>query len=258
MTDFMDTLATDAKATVDSGYYEQSARLAPTQASLKHNILQCEKNPVIAEIKAASPSKGTIRSNCDAAKIARAMSNGGAAGISVLTEPKHFNGSLKNLLQVREAVNLPVLMKDIVVDPAQIAAAAKFGANAVLLIQAIFDRHHCPIGLDAMIAKAHSKNLEILLETHTVDEFARAMETQADLIGINNRNLSTLQIDLNTTKKILSKCSNNGKMIVSESGVNAAADVRFLRGCGARAFLIGSAIMTTNDVETKVKEYVNA
>lgn len=258
MTDFLDTLAADAKATVDSGYYEHPPRSAPVSASLRSAILQSPKNPVIAEVKGASPSRGIIRSNFEPGKIAQAMARGGAVGISVLTEPKHFNGSLNNIARVRASVQLPVLMKNIVVSPKQLDAAAQVGANVVLLIQAVFDRGYCPLSLGEMIAKAHSKNLEVILETHTIDEFARALTTEADLVGINNRNLGTLQIDLNVTKEILATSPHNGKVVVSESGVNTPADLRFLRSCGAQTFLIGSAVMMAKDVEAKVREFVNA
>jgi len=257
MSDFMDALAADAMATVDSGYYEHPATARHVVSSLRSNIQQSAKVPVIAEVKGASPSKGTIRRDFSPEKISQAMARGGAVGISVLTEPKHFSGSLDNLAIVRESVNLPLLMKDIVVSPRQLDAAAKLGANVVLLIQTIFDRGYCPIGLSEMVAKAHSKNLEVLLETHTADEFAGAMATEADLVGINNRNLGTLLTDLNTTKTILSK-RHGGKVVVSESGINTPADVQFLHSCGAEAFLIGSAIMSAVDVEGKVREFVNA
>ena len=257
MNDFLDALAADAVATVDSGYYEHPARVKHVVVSLRTSIQQSIKVPVIAEVKGASPSKGTIRRDFSPEKISQAMARGGAVGISVLTEPKHFSGSIENFARVRESVNLPLLMKDIMVSPRQLDAAEKVGANVVLFIQAIFDRGYCPLGLGEMIAKAHSKNLEVLLETHTVDEFTSATATKADLVGINNRNLGTLQTDLNTTKSILSK-RKGGKVVVSESGINTPADIQFLRGCGAEAFLIGSAIMSADDVEAKVREFVNA
>ena len=257
MSDFMDALATDARATVDSGYYGQSVIAKHISASLRNCILQTAKMPVIAEVKGASPSKGTIKSNFSPEKIAQSMAQGGAVGISVLTEPKHFAGSLENLARVRGNVTLPLLMKDIVISPKQLDAAAKVGANVVLLIQAIFDRGYGQLSLSEMVAKAHSKNLEVLLETHTANEFARAVTTEADLVGINNRNLATLKTDLNTTKSILAKCKPEGKVIVSESGINTPVDLQFLRSCGAQAFLIGSAVMSANDVETKVREFVN-
>ncbi len=262
MPDFLDVLARDAKATVASGYYESSKKAHLVKASLKSAITEenahGKKAAVITEVKAASPSAGTIRQEVDAEKIAKDMANGGAIGISVLTEPKHFNGSLRNLSKVRSALSLPILMKDIVVSPLQLAAASRTGANAVLLIQALFDRGLCEESVGEMIADAHTRKLEVLLEAHNVDEFRRALNSDADLVGINNRDLGTLKVDLNVTKQILQKNPLEGKLIVSESGINGAADVRFLRGCGADAFLVGSAVMKSENVEAKVKELVNS
>jgi len=179
-------------------------------------------------------------------------------GISVLTEPKHFNGSLSRLAQVRAAVELPILMKDIIIVADQIEVAAQIGANAVLLIAALFDRRCCEMDVDKMISFAHGRGLEVLLETHTETEFNSALKTEADIIGINNRNLATLKIDLNTTKQILQKQRKLDKTIVSESGIKTRDDLQFLRGCGAGAFLVGSSIMLTDDIELKVKEFVDA
>ena len=258
MPDFLDTLAIDAKATVASGYYVSPKRATIVHASLTQAIAQCKAAPIIAEVKAASPSLGTIRENLEPEKLAQAMQKGGAVGISVLTEPKHFNGSLGNLAKVRGAVNLPILMKDIIVNPLQLSVASRMGANVVLLIQAVFDRGYCPQSLGGMIADAHARGLEVLLETHNTDEFRRAIATDADLVGINNRNLATLKVDLNTTKRILKKNPAPRKLVVSESGVCSAADVLFLRECGANAFLVGSAVMKSEDVEATVRELVNA
>ena len=122
------------------------------------------------------------------------------------------------------------------------------GANAILLIQALYDRVYGELEIDKMISYAHSKNLEVLLETHTEQEFESALQSKADLIGINNRNLSTLKIDLKTTEKILKKMGADGKIVVSESGIQTPDDLLFLRKCGASAFLIGSSIMLTDDV----------
>lgn len=155
-------------------------------------------------------------------------------------------------------MKLPILMKDIILSPMQIQAASKMGANAVLLIKALFDRGYCDRTLDEMISGAHVLGLEVLLETNTPTEFSSAVKTGADLIGINNRDLGTLKVDLNVTKKILSKNDPKGKLVISESGINTPADIRFLRESGARAFLIGSAIMSADNVEEKVKEFVNA
>ncbi len=258
MSDYIDTLAMDAALTIDSGYYHATVSKKQPKISLKKAIQDCKTNPVITEIKAASPSLGTIRCIINPKEIAQAMQRVGAVGISVLTEPIHFNGSLSNLADVRAAVKLPILMKDIVIVPEQIEVAAHLGANAVLLIQALFDKRYCEMTVDKMVAYAHSKGLEVLLETHTVGEFKKAIETDVDLIGINNRSLATLKIDLNTTKEILEKHGKAGKIVISESGIKTKADLQFLRDCGADAFLIGSSIMLSNNVEDKVKEFVEA
>ena len=258
MTDFLDLLARDAKETVSRGFYECSTHNSTPQVSLKKAILDCPRAAVITEIKSASPSAGTLRKDFEVKRIAEAMERGGAIGISVLTEPKHFNGSQKNLIETRKAVKLPILMKDIIVSRRQLEAASRIGANAALLIQALFDRGHCECSLEEMIAKAHSENLEVLLETHSGEEFRSAVSGDADIVGINNRDLGTLKVNLNVTKRILEKNAFNGKIVVSESGVKTPEDIRFLTTCGAKAFLIGSAIMLADDVEKKVEEFVTA
>jgi len=258
MADFLDALARSAKETINNGYYEVSTRISTPYISLKKAILESKHVSIITEIKAASPSLGTIRKNFNPEKVAEAMEKGGAVGISVLTEPKHFKGSLSYVTKVRKAVKLPILMKDVIVSPTQLETASKIGANAVLLIEALFERKYCECDVQEMIAQAQSKNLEVLLETHTEDEFRFAINSNADLIGINNRDLRTLKVDLGVTKRILEKNDAHGKIVVSESGIKAIADLRFLHECGAHAFLIGSAIMMADDIEKRVKEFVLA
>ena len=258
MSDFLDVLARDAKATVESGYYNHPAKTVAPRVSLRNAILRCRHMPIIAEVKSASPSAGVIKESFDAKEIAAAMARGGACGISVLTEPKHFNGSLSNLASVRKTVRLPVLMKDIVVNTTQLDAASSLGANAVLLIQAVYDRGYGEISVDKMIEEAHNRQLEVLLEAHSESEFRQALTSDADLLGINNRNLGTLEVDLNVTKNILKRNHVPGMLVVSESGVCTPNDILFLSGCGANAFLIGSAIMSADGVEAKVKEFTIA
>jgi len=258
MPDFLDTLARDAKETITEGYYKVSTQGIFSSVSLRKAIIENKKNAVIAEVKAASPSRGIIRKSFDPEKVAIAMENGGATGISVLTEPKHFSGSLSYLAKVRKAVKLPILMKDIIINPIQLETASRIGANAVLLIEALFEREYCECDIDEMISKAHTRNLEVLLEIHNENEFQSAINSDADLIGINNRDLRTLKVDLHITERILKKHESNNKVVVSESGVMTPADLLFLRRCGAQAFLIGSSIMMAGNIETKVKEFVTA
>ncbi len=258
MADFLGILARDAEETILEGYYEVATNIETPVLSLKDRILKCTRAPVIAEIKFASPSSGTIRSNVNVGDIAAAMKNGGAVGISILTEPKHFKGSLHSFIEVRRQVQLPLLMKDIIIHPIQLEAASKIGANTVLLIMSLFKQGYTKCGVKDMIGFAHSKKLEVLLETHTKDEFLSALKTEADLIGVNNRDLNTLRVDLKVTQRILSEIRVEGRVVVSESGIQTPADIRFLHRCGAHAFLVGTALMSTDRVEGKVKELVMA
>lgn len=259
MADFLDALGRDAWETVNMGYYETTKEVTlGSSLSLKEAVLSCRSAPVITEIKVASPSLGVIKKNVDVRKVALAMEKGGAVGLSFLTEPKHFGGSLDAFAEARNQVKLPMLMKDIIVSRSQIDVAAKIGANAVLLIEPLFKRGCCECDLRSMITYAHSHGLEVLLEAHTEEEFLSALKTEADLIGINNRNLKNLEVDLEVTRRILTKHPTKERLVVSESGIQSPADIRFLHQCGAHAFLVGSSIMKAGDIEEKVKELVTA
>lgn len=260
MADFLDALAQDAIRTVKSGYYMVRANEdAPKRRlSLKTSIKTCKHAPIIAEVKPRSPSSGVLREISSLADVIKAMERGGAAGISVLAEPKHFGGSLKALEEARNQTNLPILMKDIIVDPAQIEAASKLRIDAVLLIYTIFKRGYASCSLEKAIRLAHQLGLEVVLETHTRDEFMAALKTDADILGVNNRDLKTLKVDLKVTEQVLADMKNCGKIVLSESGIQNAGDIRFLRACGADAFLVGSAFMLAKDVEAKVRELVHA
>ena len=260
MCDFLDILAQDSKRTVEDGYYQMtvSRTIRHKRYSFRKTILRCKRNPVITEVKLASPSRNIIKENIDIVDVAFAMLRGGAIGISVLTEQKHFKGSLKNFFRIRQSINAPLLMKDFVISRVQIDAASKFGADAILLIQALFNRNYCDSSLNEMIEYAHSYRLEVLLETHNEDEFRKAIATEADLIGINNRDLSTFVIDLNVTQEILKKNVNCNRIIVSESGIESPENLRLLRNAGAQAFLVGTAVMSANNIEEKVRELTEA
>jgi indole-3-glycerol phosphate synthase len=258
MVDFLDILAQDAKKTVDEGYYDVEKAAGGVKLSLKEAIAGCRRAPIIAEIKIASPSRNLLKDSVDVESVALAMKSGGAVGISILTEPKHFKGSLNSFIKVREKVEIPLLMKDIIISPVQFEAASKIGANAVLLIETLFERGYCESDMQSMIASAHSKNLEVLLEVNAEDEFLTALKTDADLIGINNRDLRTLEVDIHFTKRILQKIRFRDRIIVSESGIATPDDVRFLHRYGAHAFLVGSAIMAAENIESKVRELTSA
>jgi len=258
MVDFLDVLAQDARKAINNGYYEVSVAAPRTPVSLRNAIMKCKNVPIIAEIKVASPSFGVLRKNADVEEIALAMESGGAVGISVLTEQRHFKGSLESFVKIRKCINLPLLMKDIILSPVQLLAAYKIGANAVLLIETLFKRRYCDCDLDTMIAYAHSMELEVLLETRNESEFSLALNSEADLIGINNRDLRTMDVDINVSKKILQRIKPKGKVIISESGIETAADIHLLHKYGVNAFLVGTAIMIADNIEERVQELVHA
>ncbi len=260
MPDYLDILAKNALRTIEEWYYETATKTEASAVGFKEALLRCEKAPIISEIKFASPTTRAFRrlDDVNIGEIARNMQEGGATCISVLTEPKHFGGNIGFISQVRDQVKIPILMKDIVLSPKQIEAGYQTGANAILLIQTLFDRGYCQKDVQNMIDYSHSRGLEVLLEVHTEEEFLSALHTDADMIGINNRNLKTLQVDLGVTRRILTKHNIEKKVIVSESGINSSQDIRFLRICGAYAFLVGTAIMKASNIEERTRELVEA
>jgi len=258
MTDFLDKLIVDAENRITGGYYDADIRVDHEQISLSRAIKNSNHNAIIAEIKPKSPTRGTLRAELDPKDTAIRLARGGATGLSVLTEPDNFGGTIDSLVQIRPHVNVPLLMKDIVVDEKQIAAAKNSGADCVLLILSVLTRKGIQPG--DLIKKAHISQLEVILEVHDTDELNHAAETNAEIIGINNRNLKNLAIDLNTTRRLLDSAVQQlrDKTIISESGLETIEDIRRLKGMHIDGFLIGSSIMLAADLEDKVREFVYA
>lgn len=194
---------------------------------------------VIAECKRRSPSRGVLRADYDPVAIASGYAAAGAAAISVLTEPTFFDGSLAHLEAVRRAVDVPLLRKDFTVSEYQLFEARAAGADAILLIVAALDQTM----LEALAARARDLGLDVLVEVHDANELARAIDARAEIIGVNNRNLRTLQVDVTASDVLVAKMP-AGCVAVSESGLKSAADVARLRGAGYHAFLIGERFMT--------------
>jgi indole-3-glycerol phosphate synthase len=255
--DILDKIARDVRRTVDAGYYRVPDQPTHTPVSLRAAILQHPQTPIIAEVKFASPSHGTIRSAENPEQIARQMVAGGAAALSVLAEPTHFGGHLENLRAVRKAVQAPVLMKDFVLSSEQLHAARALGADAILFIVALFDRHYCEGELPAMVKQAHTLGLEVLVEAYTEQEFRTALNSDADLLGINNRDLRSMAVDLGNTERILQRVNARGRLVVSESGIETPADIARLRATGAHAFLIGASIMRAPNIAEAVQRLVS-
>jgi indole-3-glycerol phosphate synthase len=210
------------------------------------------KNAIIAEIKCASPSRGIIRRNVDMAMMAGELQEGGCVALSILTEPYFFGGTGRDIEQVKSAVSLPVLRKDFIISDRQIAESRALGADAVLLIAAVLGEN-----LPDYVDRVFDHGLEPLVEVRTMAEAESALATKTTLIGINNRDLATLSIDRSTTRIISEHVRRDGKLIVSESGMRSADDVREIKKY-CDAFLIGSSIMSHNHPRKKLEEFVCA
>jgi indole-3-glycerol phosphate synthase len=204
---------------------------------------------LIAEFKRRSPSAGEIRPGATIEEIATAYEEGGAAAISVLTDEPHFGGSFEDLRAARQACVLPVLQKDFIVDRYQLYEAAIAGADAVLLIVAALDREE----LASLYTEAHGLDLDVIVEVHSEEELESALTVDADVIGINNRNLDDFTVDVGNTFELITDVP-AGKTVVSESGISDRATLEELERVGVDAVLIGEALMRSEDPEAKVRE----
>ncbi len=209
---------------------------------------------LIAEVKKASPSAGVICADFDPVRVAREYEAAGASCLSVLTDEEFFQGSLNHLRQIRDAVTLPLLRKDFIIDERQILEAIEWGADAVLLIVAILT--------DAQLQRFHALAVEAglvaLVEVHDEQELDRALAVGAGVIGANNRDLKTFKVDLATTERLAVRLRNaparKDALLVAESGIHTRADVERLLRCGAQAILVGESLMRHGDIAAKVRD----
>jgi len=214
---------------------------------------------LIAEVKKASPSAGVICKDFDPVRIAKEYEAAGASCLSVLTDEKFFQGSLDYLRQIRDAVKLPLLRKDFIIDERQILEAIEWGADAILLIVSILS--------DEQLQKFHSlakdAGLGVLVEVHDEQEMERALKINAELIGVNNRDLKTFKVDLATTERLAAmmedgrwKMENGARLLVAESGIHNRTDVERLKKCGANGILVGESLLRGGDIKTKIRELI--
>jgi indole-3-glycerol phosphate synthase len=213
--------------------------------------LKGDRIRLIAEVKQASPSRGILTSNFSPTKLARTYAEGGAAAISVLTEANYFGGNIEHLAAIKEAVGLPLLRKDFIFDPYQVYESRAYGADALLLIATILSQGQ----LKELISLSHSVGLKCLVEVHNEGDMERAVLSAAEIIGINNRDLNTFAVDINTTRRLRPLVPKE-KITVSESGVKSKRDVEKLGKWGVDAVLVGEALVTASDVRAKMKELI--
>ena len=235
----------EAKVKVPMAQIERLAREASPPRGFERSLrarIAAGKPAVIAEIKRASPSKGAIRADLDPARIAASYESHGAACISVLTDRQFFNGSRGDLEAARAACRLPVLRKDFVIDPYQVHESRAWGADCILLIM--------DAASDALFAElarlARSLGMDVLVEAHDGEQLERALHLPTSLIGINNRDLRTFETRLETTLGLVSRIPPD-RLLITESGIASAADVKRLRDAKVSAYLVGSAFMAAED-----------
>ncbi|MFH1647275.1 MAG: indole-3-glycerol phosphate synthase TrpC [Chloroflexota bacterium] len=214
--------------------------------------LRGDKIKLIAEVKKASPSRGLLRPDFDPVALAKTYARYGAAAVSVLTEVNYFQGSLEHLAAVKEAVDIPVLRKDFIFDEYQVYESAAHGADALLLITAILD----PPEMAKLLALSRSLGMRCLVEVHNEDELMMALLAGAGIIGINNRNLHTFKVDTNTTRRLRLLVPREN-IVVSESGIKNAADMKMMKECKVNAVLVGEALVTAPDIPAKIKELMS-
>ena len=215
------------------------------------NALRGDKVRLIAEVKKASPSRGLLRADFDPVALATTYAENGAAAVSVLTD-SHFQGTLEHMAAVKEALlprRVPVLRKDFILEPYQVYEARAWGADAILLIVAILE----PQQLSQLLALAGELSLGCLIEVHNEEELDVALQVDAQVIGINNRDLHTFKTDLSVTERLAPRIP-SAKTIVSESGIHTMEDVSRVRRAGVHAVLVGEALVTVSDVAAKVRE----
>jgi len=210
--------------------------------------LRNKRPAVIAEVKKASPSRGVLRPEFDPASIARSYEKGGAACMSVLTDKEFFQGDAEHLKAARAACALPVLRKDFVIDPWQVAESRMFGADCILLIAACLSRSQ----MLELETAARELGMAVLVEVHDAAELERALELKTPLVGVNNRNLKTFETKLETTIDLLPRIP-EGRIVVTESGILAPEDVVRMRGHGVETFLVGEAFMRAPDPGTALR-----
>jgi indole-3-glycerol phosphate synthase len=229
---------------------QAAAAELPPPRGLRTAVRRGPEGPrLIAEVKRRSPSKGDIRIDLDPGALATAYAAGGASAVSVLTEPRHFAGSPDDLQSVRAAVDLPVLRKDFVTTPYQVWEARAWGADAVLLIVAALDRP----SLRALLDEAAEAGLDALVEVHTEPEAEVAAAAGATLIGVNTRDLATLEVDPDRFA-VVRRALPDGAVLVAESGIRDHADVRAAAGAGADAVLVGESLVRADDPAAAVRD----
>lgn len=224
-----------------------------SQLSFFNYLHSFEGTAIIAEIKRVSPSKGPLRPELNPIELALNYQEAGARAVSVLTEEKFFHGSDKDLIEIKSKVTIPILRKDFTIEEYQIWEAKLIGASAILLIAAILSTEE----IIKFSELANSLGLDVLIEVHNREETLQALKAKPKILGVNNRDLKTFQVSLETSKNLINEFQNSGiELWISESGINEAEEIKDLKQCGFKGFLIGEALLRAKKPEMKLKELI--
>src|SRR4051794_22927593 len=253
MATILDTILSEKKIEVDQLKMNQT-RLDTennhTPRSFISILEKTDKLAIISEFKRSSPSKGEINASLDPVEQTSGYVKYGASAVSVLTDHRFFNGSISDLKEVRNAIDVPILCKDFIIDSIQIDVAKNAGADIILLIVAAMDEKK----LVDLYQYAKNQQLEVLMEVHSEDELKIALKTGAKLIGVNNRNLKTFEVDLSVTEKLAPIVKKSGAFLISESGIKTIDDVKRVMKAGANAILVGEMLMRAEDLPNTLLE----
>lgn len=261
---FLYRLADNSYRALDDGAYDLNTSDIKSHdiLDLRKRIISCPYVPIIGEIKYSSPSHGVLLDEkFSPSYLAETMTESGAIAISVLTQPYEFHGSIHHISTIRHKINAPILMKDIVVSDVQINTARKIGADSILFIKSVFDNNLAEGDLENYLDYANRIGLKAVVEVHTEMEFAEALklvEGSNNILGINNRNLDTLEVDTSVTTEILKKQSKGKSVVISESGISDSQTIRELRKVGADGFLVGTSLVQSSDIGHKLGELTQA
>lgn len=261
---FLYRLADNSYRALDDGAYDLNTSDIKSHdiLDLRKRIISCPYVPIIGEIKYSSPSHGVLLDEkFSPSYLAETMTESGAIAISVLTQPYEFHGSIYHIFAIRHKINAPILMKDIVVSDVQINTARKIGADSILFIKSVFDNNLAEGDLENYLDYANRIGLKAVVEVHTEMEFAEALklvEGSNNILGINNRNLDTLEVDTSVTTEILKKQSKGKSVVISESGISDSQTIRELRKVGADGFLVGTSLVQSSDIGHKLGELTQA
>ncbi|MEH6943397.1 indole-3-glycerol phosphate synthase TrpC [Bacillus sp. JJ722] len=250
MNSILQRILDEKKKEVERLKQESIPDVSRTPLSLKASIKKKAPIGIIAEIKRHSPSKGALHENVNPVEQAKQYERAGAAAISVLTDEPFFKGRFADLEAVREAVNIPILCKDFIIDPIQIKKAKSVGADVILLIVAALSQAK----LQALYMEAKQQGLEVLVEVHDEEELQRAVEIGAEVIGVNNRNLSTFEVSLANTEKMAQSSLLTNQLLISESGIVTREDVRVVKQVGANGILVGETLMKSSNIAKTMAE----